>query len=406
MSTSHKGLRVPYAKSVHGAKEIQAVIGVLKSNTAFGAHGKLFEKKVARIFGKKFGIMVNSGSSANLLAVELMNLPRGAEVITPLLTFATVVAPLLQKGLVPVFIDVVPGRYLIDVDRIERAITKKTHVLFIPSLIGNVPDMARLRTLAKKHNLWLVEDSCDTLGATFRGEPSGAYSDISTTSFYGSHIINGAGGGGMIMVNDKKLAQRAIMLRGWGRSSSLFGESKASEDLTKRFQTVIDGIPYDSKFVFDEVGYNFLPLEISAAFGLVQLERLPEFSKARSSNFQRLYRFFQAYEDFFILPETTPGVWTNWLAFPLTIRKGVPFTRKDICIYMEQHNIQTRPIFTGNILRQPAFRSMPAKRAELMYPATEQVMRSGFLVGCHQGLSARHIEHIECVVEEFFKKYL
>lgn len=398
-------IRVPYAQSVHGPKEIQAVAAVLKGNTAAHEKTRAFEERIARLFGKRYGVMVNSGSSANLLAVELMNLPRGSEVITPLLTFSTVVGPLVQKGLVPVFIDVIPGRYIVNVDQVEHAITKRTRSLMIPSLLGNVPDLERLRRIADKHKLFLVEDSCDALGATIEGKPTGTYSDISTTSFYGSHIINGAGGGGMIMMNDPVLRARSQILRGWGRSSSVMGESKASENIQKRFGMAVDGVPYDAKFVFSEMGYNFLPLEISAAFALVQLDKLSLFAKTRKTHFGRLSSFFKAYEQFFILPETTPHVTTNWLAFPLTIRDDAPFSRKDICMYLEKHDIQTRPVFTGNILRQPAFSAISHKKALKEYPATEHIMRGGFVVGCHQGLTPKHLAYLEDIFEAFLKKY-
>ncbi|MFI5205436.1 MAG: DegT/DnrJ/EryC1/StrS family aminotransferase, partial [Candidatus Paceibacterales bacterium] len=187
-----KPMRVPYGFSMHGKEEINAVVKVLKGNTALGPQVKGFEQKIARMFGKKYGVMVNSGSSANLLAFEILDLPKGSEVITPLLTFATTVAPILQKGLVPVFCDVDLDTYLIDIDQLEKAITKKTKALMIPSLLGNIPNLQRLLKIAKKHKLFLIEDSCDTLGGSFQSKPSGFYSHITTTSFYGSHIINGA----------------------------------------------------------------------------------------------------------------------------------------------------------------------------------------------------------------------
>ncbi len=398
-------MRVPYAQSVHGKPEIDAVVDVLRGNTAVGAKTAEFERRIARLFGKKYGVMVNSGSSANILVVELMNLPEGSEVITPSLTFSTVVGPLVQHRLTPMFVDVVPGTYLLNIDQAEKAITKKTRALMVPSLLGNVPDLPRLRNIADAHKLILVEDSCDTLGARINGKPTGSYSDITTTSFYGSHIINGAGGGGMIMTHDRTLAGRAQVLRGWGRSSSLLGESRASENIKKRFDVEVDGIPYDAKFVFSEMGYNFLPLELSAAFGLKQLDRLPKFSETRRKNFSRLRDFFEKYRNFFLLPETMPGVVTNWLAFPLTIRDEAPFSRRDICAYLEKNDIQTRPIFTGNILRQPAFQTIQHKKAVKEYPATEHVMRGGFVVGCHQGLDAKQIGYMEEVFRRFLKKY-
>ncbi|MEK7643489.1 MAG: DegT/DnrJ/EryC1/StrS family aminotransferase [Patescibacteria group bacterium] len=398
-------IRVPYAQSVHGAEEIRAVEEVLRGNTAFSGKGVLFEKEIAVLFSKKFGIMVNSGSSANLLAMELLRLPEGSEVITPLLTFATTVAPLVQKKLIPVFVDVDEGAYVVNIDQVERAVTKKTRALMIPSLIGNLPDFIRLRAIAKKHKLILIEDSCDTLGARFAGKSTGAYSDISTTSFYGSHIMNAAGGGGLIAVQSKEWAQRLLVLRGWGRMSSLFGESKGSEDLKKRFRTKIDSIDYDAKFVFSEIGYNMVPLELQAAFGLEQLKKFPRFKKERIRNFERLLNFFKQYEQWFIMPEQDVRADTAWLAFPLTIRKDAPFSRKAICTWLEERNIQTRPVFTGNILRQPGFRSIKHRTAIRSYPVTDHVMGYAFLIGCHQGLSSEQLDHVEESIREFLKKY-
>lgn len=286
-------LRVPYGFSVHGQEEIDAVVKVLKDNTALGDKTVEFESKIAKMFGKKYGVMVNSGSSANLLAFELLDLPKGSEVITPILTFATTVAPFVQKGLIPVFVDVDPDTYIINMNQVEMAITRKTKALMIPHLMGNIPNMEQLAKLAKKHKLWLIEDSCDTLGGKYNGKPTGTYSHISTTSFYGSHIINGAGGGGMILVNDPKWADRLVVMRGWGRQSSLFGEKGNSELLKNRFKSKISGIPYDNKFIFSEIGYNLLPLELSAAFALVQLKRFPKFAFLRKKHFDQLHTFFK-----------------------------------------------------------------------------------------------------------------
>lgn len=397
-------MKVPYAQSVHGQEEIEAVVKVLEGNTALGPKADEFEKKIAAMFGKDFGIMVNSGSSANLLAFEVMNLQPGDEVITPLLTFGTVVAPIIQKGLVPVFVDVEEGTYLVDPDSVEKAITEKTRVLMIPSLLGNVPNMEQLRDIADKHNLWLIEDSCDTLGATYKGKPTGSYSDISTTSFYGSHIINGAGGGGMVMVHDQKLAERLVVLRGWGRRSSLYGEAATSELLENRFEVELEGVPYDNKFVFSEIGYNFLPLELSAAFALVQLTRFPDFSKARKAHFQTMLDFFKQYEEYFTLPKQTPDSETCWLAFPVVIKDNAPFDRKGLATFLEENGIQTRPVFTGDILKQPAFKNIPHRLAENSYENTEAVMRGGMVFACHQGLQDDQVQYIFERVKEFIAK--
>lgn len=398
-------LRVPYGFSVHGQEEIDAVVEVLKKGTALGDKTKEFEDKIAKMFGKKYGVMVNSGSSANLLAFELLNLPKGSEVITPILTFATVVAPMVQKGLIPVFIDVDPNTYIISPEQVEKAITKKTKALMIPSLMGNIPNLEALAKIAKKHKLFFIEDSCDTLGGKFDGKPTGTYSHITTTSFYGSHIINGAGGGGMVMVNDPKWVDRLVVLRGWGRESSLFGENANSELIKNRFSGKIGNIPYDNKFIFSEVGYNFLPLELSAAFALKQMERLPGFLKKRKDNFEDLMNFFGKRDEFFILPKQTAKTETAWLAFPLIIKPGAPFTRLELVTFLEGENIQTRPIFTGNILKQPGFKKIENRKVGDAFPNTELVMRNGFVVACHHGLEPKHISYLKEKFDEFLAQY-
>lgn len=401
-------LRVSYASAVYGAPEIKAVTNVLKdpSRIVAGYAVKKFERRIAKLFGKRHGIMVNSGSSANLLALELLNLPAGSEVITPVLTFSTTLAPIIQKGLTPVFIDVEEGTYMINVNAVERAITTRTKALMVPSLIGNVPDVARLNRIAKKYRLWYVEDSCDTLGSTYKRKPTGAYTDISTTSFYASHIITAAGSGGMICLHDPALAKRALLISNWGRNSTLFGVHEQSEELKKRFASKLEEEPYDAKFVFSEIGYNFQPTELQAAFGLAQLKRLATFMKKREQNFARLHAFFKRYEHFFVLPKTTPGIKTTWLAFPLTIRKGARFSRHELTHYLERSNIQTRPIFTGNALRQPAFSHLAKDtKTKDAYPVADAIMRNGFLIGCHHGMNNEQIVYLERTFKTFLSRY-
>ncbi len=398
-------LRVPYGFSVHGQEEIDAVVEVLKGNTALGDKTIDFEAKIAKMFGKKFGVMVNSGSSANLLAFELLNLPKGSEVITPALTFGTVVSPIVQKGLIPVFVDVDPTTYVVNIEQVKKAITKKTKALMIPSLMGNIPDMKALAEIAKKHKLYFIEDCCDTIGGTFEGNPTGKYSHISITSFYGSHIINGAGGGGMIMVNDEKWESRLKVLRGWGRQSSLYGEKANSELLKNRFNFKLGGIPYDNKFIFSEVGYNFLPLEISSAFALAQLKRLPGFLAKRRANFQNLTEFIKTKDKYFTLPTQTPNTETAWLAFPIIIKPKSPFTRLDIVTFLEENDIQTRPVFTGNILKQPGFRKIESRKIGDAFPNTDLIMKSAFVLACHHGLEQNQIDYLKSKIDEFLAKY-
>ncbi|MBS3082024.1 aminotransferase class I/II-fold pyridoxal phosphate-dependent enzyme [Candidatus Pacearchaeota archaeon] len=397
-------MRVSYAQAVHGIEEENAVLDVLRKNQSIMGHRvKQFEEEIATIFGKKHGVMVNSGSSANLLALEILNLPAGSEVITPALTFATTVAPILQRGLKPVFVDVEHGTYNIDISKIREKITHKTKVLMIPSLIGNFSDLDELRKIAWEYNLVFIEDSCDTLGAQYKGLPSGSYSHMSTTSFYGSHIITAAGGGGMICVNNPYWMDQCKILRGWGRSSA----RDEGEDLHKRFGVTLAGIQYDSKFIFESIGYNFLPLEISAAFGLEQVKKLPIFAETRQKNFNQLFDFFLNYQKYFILPKQLPEAKTNWLGFPLTIKSTTPFDREEITTFLENNNIQTRPVFTGDILRQPAFEHLVETTGQKAtdFPVADEVMRRGFLIGCHHGLSQEQMDYLIGKIESFLKNY-
>lgn len=393
-------MRVNYGQTVHGEEEIEAVVKVLRTSTQMGVNVKEMQDRVAKLFAKTHGIMVNSGSSANYLAVEILGLKEGDEVITPALTFATTVAPIVRNRLVPAFVDASAGTYNIDADAIEEMIGPRTRAVMIPSLIGNLPDWPRIRELADAHGLMVVEDSADTLGATINGTSSGHWSDISTTSFYGSHVINGAGNGGMLCVKSDDQARRALLLRSWGRTSSLFVDS---ENIDNRFNVSLDGISYDAKFLFEELGYNVEPSEISAAFALVQLGKLDNNIAARERNFAAQLEFFKGYEDWFILPRQLPGSRTGWLAFPLTIRPDAPFSRRELQIYLETRDIQTRPVFTGNILRQPAMKNVASRTRAAGYPIADDVMRGGVLLACHHGLNQAQVAFMHQTFHEFAK---
>ena len=393
--------RIPYGLAVHDEEEERAVSEVIRNHqTIMGDNVKQFEREIAKKFGKEIGVMVNSGSSANLLTFEVLDLPKDSEVITPVLTFATTLSPIIKKELIPVFVDVEPGTYIVNIDQIEQSITKQTKALMIPSLLGNIPDMRKLRKIADDNDLIFIEDSADTLGATIDGIPTGKFSDNSTTSFYGSHIITAAGEGGMICCNNKDWERKFKILRGWGRTSAL----NESENIEERFNKKLDDIPYDSKFIFEDIGYNFLPTEISAAFGLVQLKKLNEFASIRKRNFGNLYKYFSE-TGLFELPKQLPEVETSWLAFPLTIKEDAKFSRLEIVKYLESNGIQTRPVFTGNILRQPAFKNIKHKNIEQKFDVTENIMRNSFLVGCNHGLSDKQMEKMKNCFTEFLNKY-
>ena len=386
--------KIYYGKAVYDKKEINAVINVLKNSSLSlidGKRVKEIEKKVSNIFGKKYGLMVNSGSSANLLALSSFKFKKGSEIITPNLTFSTTVAPIYQLGLIPHFIGVEENKFVSDASQIEKCINKKTVALMIPNLLGNIADWKQIYQIAKKYNLKIIEDSADTIGYTVNNKNLGQYSDITTNSFYASHIINGAGTGGIVCFNDFNLYERAKLLRGWGRSSATFNES---ENASKRFNVKISGIDYDAKYIFSDLGYNFLPSEISAAFALEQIKKLKNNISIRNKNFRYLKDFFKDYTEYFKLPEQNIGVRTAWLAFPLVIKKNKKFNRKKMQIFFEKRNIQTRTIFTGNILKQPVMKNRNYKKHKKCDKIANDVMKNGILLGCHQGMNKSELKYI------------
>ena len=393
--------KIYYGKAVYNNKEINAVIKVLRKNSltlSDGPNVKKLEKIVSKIFGKKYGLMVNSGSSANLLALSSFKFKSGSEIITPNLTFSTTVAPIYQLGLVPHFIGIENNKFLADINQIEKCINRKTVAIMIPNLLGNICDWRRIHKIAKKFNLKVIEDSADTIGYTINKKNTGKYSDVVTNSFYASHIINGAGSGGIVCFNDRKLYNKAKLLRGWGRSSAIFNES---ENINKRFNVKISGIDYDAKYIFSDLGYNFLPSEISAAFALEQIKKLKANIKKRINNFNYLKNFFSKYGIFFKIPEQNKDIKTAWLAFPLVIKKNKKFNRKKMQIFFEKKNIQTRTIFTGNILRQPIMKHKYYKKAKNCEKISNDVMKNGLLIGCHQGMDKNQLKYICKTFKEF-----
>jgi CDP-6-deoxy-D-xylo-4-hexulose-3-dehydrase len=399
-----KNIRVPYGLSVHGNEEIKAVTKVLKSSTQMGKNVSAFEKKISKLFEKKYGLMVNSGSSALLLAMETLDFPPGSEIITPALTFSTTVGYIVRNNWIPVFVDVEEGTYCINEKKIKNLITKKTKAIVAPHLMGNIVNWEKLAPMLKKKGILIVEDSADTLGATYKNKSTGKYADISITSFYGSHIINCAGNGGMVCFNDKNKYIKAKLLRSWGRSSSLFDEK--SERIENRFNIKLDGIPYDKKFVFEKIGHNLEPSELGAAFGLVQLKKLKYNLREREKNFKLHTKFLNKYKKYFILPKQLPKSRSGWLAYPITIKENAPFSRTQMQIFLEKKNIQTRVVFTGNILRQPGFKNIKAKKDKKGYPEADKVMRNGILIACHHGLTKKMINHIHKSIDEFMSKYI
>ncbi|NQY43661.1 MAG: aminotransferase class I/II-fold pyridoxal phosphate-dependent enzyme [Legionellales bacterium] len=398
----NKDIHVPYAKTVYGQKEIDAVVKCLNESTQMGKYTSKFEKKISLLFSKKNSLFVNSGSSALYIGMEAKGYKPGSEVITPALTFSTSVGCIVKSDLIPVFVDVSKRDYCIDVEKIEEVISDKTVAILAPNLLGNLCKWDEIHDIAKKYNLDIIEDSADTLGGTLHGKPSGYWSDWSITSFYGSHIINCAGNGGMLCMNDPQQIKQAKLLRSWGRASSIFDEK--SEAIENRFNLHLDDIEYDAKFVFERIGYNLEGSEIGAAFGLVQLDDLDKNIEVRNHNFNKQTEFFSNYSDYFELPEQTPGAHTAWLAYPIIIKETSPFKRRNFQIFLEKNNIQTRTIFTGNITKQPGFANISMRKSPAGFTNADNVMRGGVLLACHHGMSSEMFSHMHNVIDDFISK--
>lgn len=389
--------------TIHGEEEINAVNKVLRTSTQMGVNTRNFESEIAKLFGHKYGIGTNSGSSSLLLAMEAFDLPEGSEVITPVLTFATTIGCIVKNNLIPVFIDSEScNRFIIDVDKIEEQITPKTKAMCIPDLMGNMPNWKKISDLAKKYNLLILEDSADILGGEYDGKPTGNYSDISITSFYGMHMINCAGNGGMITTSNQKFYEKCMLLRSWGRSSSLF---KDSESIENRFNVYLDNIRYDAKFIFEKVGYMMEPSELGSAFGLEQLKKLQSTLNKRDLVAKKHLNFFSKYKDWFHLPEMSGNCKSYWFAFPLIVKPKAPFDRTEMQIFLENRNIQTRVIFTGNAVRQPAFKNIKKVVSKDGYPIADEIMKNGILLACHHGLSDEMLDHLYTSLEEFLQKF-
>lgn len=369
----------------YGEEEIKAVEACLRDGwlAGFGPRSVEFEEKIAKRFGKKYGVFVNSGSSACLLALAALDLPKGCKVITPACTFSTTLAPIIQLGYKPVFVDVGLRTYVPSVEDIIAAIGDDMSVkaIMVPNLIGNKPDWAKLKSELERidrTDIFVIEDSADTI--TYTEE-----THVATTSFYASHIITAGGTGGMVMFNDKKHVDRALQYRDWGR----MGDN--SEIMDDRFNHKVDGIPYDHKFLYGVLGYNMKCSEMSAAFGLVQLDRFESYKDIRRDNFKRYIDNLKDVKEL-VLPDDS--VEPNWLAIPLQTER-----RLELLTFLEDNNIQTRVTFAGNVTRHPIYR-------EYLQPFdnSDTIMKNGFLLGAHHGMTIEDVDYVCDKIKEFFAK--
>jgi dTDP-4-amino-4,6-dideoxygalactose transaminase len=393
--------RLPDPGAVHDEREIEAVVEVLRTTTlGIGTNVAEVERRVAELLAKAHGVMVNSGSSALELAVELLDLAPGDEVVTPVLTFSTDIAPLVRGGLVPSFVDVDPATYQVDVDGLEAAVGPRTRAVLVPNLVGNVPDWDEIRAVADAHGLAVVEDSCDVLDARLRGRRTGERADLSVTSFARGHAITAAGGGGLLGVDDEDLLDRAVSIRRWGRRGETheFGSRRGERE---RFGPLADGTPYDLVFVFDHVGHNFEPLEIAAAYARVQLDKLDEFNARRQRAWDRLDAFFVDHEDLVERPRTTEGADTTWMRYPFVLREGLD--RTEVQRALERRGIATLMVWTGNILRQPGFAAIERREPADGFPHADRLMDRALSLPTHHALSDDDLDFVVASLAEVFR---
>jgi CDP-6-deoxy-D-xylo-4-hexulose-3-dehydrase len=367
----------PNKKEAYGDAEIQAVVDCLNDGwlAGFGPKSIQFEQEVSGLFSKKYGLFVNSGSSAIILGLNALNLEPGSEIVTAACTFSTTIAPIIQCGMKPIFCDVEIGTYVPSPQQVLEKVTDKTKVIIIPNLIGSKPDWAEIRRLVGP-DIILFEDSADTITST-------PETDIAITSFYSSHLITACGSGGMVMFNDEKLLKRATMFRDWGR----IGDN--SEDIKTRFEYSIDGIPYDYKFLYGAIGYNMKSSEVNAAFGLVQISRIEEIRAKRRSIFNRYIENLKEVSEI-VLPINTFN--TDWLAIPFMTKNRMP-----LLTFLEENNIQTRVCFAGNVTRHPVYREYLEE-----FPNSDRIMAEGFLLGAHHGMSVEDCDYVCDKIKEFF----
>ena len=386
-----------------GQEEIDQVNAVMSDPMGLipGVRVSEFESRVAAFMGKKHGVMVNSGSSALLIAMRLLNLPAESEIITPALTFSTDIASIYQAGYKPVFVDVGLSDYQILVDRVKDVITEDTKAILVPDLIGGICDWDILRETADDHELLLVHDSCDTLGGSLRGRKTATRADISVTSFSIYHIITALGNGGMVFFDDDRLLDTALSLRAWGRSSEKFMFGTKVNESDGRFLEELDGVDYDSLFVFEDLAYGFIPNEAGAAFGCAQMDRIEDLWNLRNARFQRYYHFFEKYSKQFIVPTMLQETETTWICYPLQIRPETGWSRKKLQTHLEDSGVFSRVIFSGNITRHPMMKDREFGVHPNGLANCDQIMENGIMLPCHPTMTDDDCAYVEQVLEDF-----
>tara|TARA_B100000408_G_scaffold47325_1_gene36360 strand:+ start:4076 stop:5449 length:1374 start_codon:yes stop_codon:yes gene_type:complete len=391
---------IPVSGRVFGGKEIQMLVSSsLDFWLTTGRFNEEFEKRLGKFLGVRFVITTNSGSSANLLALSSLtseqlgekSLKPGDEVITVAAGFPTTVNPILQNNLIPIFIDVQIPSYVIDENLIEENITKKTKAIMIAHTLGNAFNIKKITDIARKHNLWLIEDCCDALGTTYGEKFVGTFGDLSTLSFYPAHHIT-MGEGGAVLTNNPQLKRIVESFRDWGRDC--YCPTGKSNTCGKRFEWKLGDLPfgYDHKYTYSHVGYNLKITDMQAAIGLAQLDRLPEFIKIRKENFELLYSGLSSFEKFLILPSSSENCKPSWFGFPITVKDNIPFSKESLVNYLTSKLVDTRPIFAGNLIKQPYFKNKTFRTSKTL-SNTDKIMNQSFWIGVFPGLSKDMLEY-------------
>lgn len=399
---------IPVSGKVFGAEEVQHVVDAgLDFWLTAGRFAIDFERKFARVMQSRHAMLVNSGSSANLVALSCLTSPSlgdarlkpGDEVLTVAAGFPTTVNPIIQNGLVPVFVDVELGTYGPVLSQLEEAVTERTRAVMIAHTLGNPFDLDAVTALAKRHGLYLVEDCCDAVGATYRGRSVGSFGDVATVSFYPAHHIT-MGEGGCVLTQKPALKRLIESFRDWGRDC--WCDTGKDNTCGKRFDWQLGQLPcgYDHKYTYSHVGYNLKLTDMQAAVGVAQLERLPAFIAARRRNFATLHAALRGLEDVLILPEAAPHAEPSWFGFPITVREDAPFTRDALTRFLESRRIATRLLFGGNLVRQPAYEGVKYRTIGDL-PNSDRVMRGSFWIGVHPGLTGDMLAYMIESIQAF-----
>jgi CDP-6-deoxy-D-xylo-4-hexulose-3-dehydrase len=409
---------VQYAGPYFDSNEYIAAVKTLLSEwLVLGAEANKFETKFPKLFNKEYGLLTNSGSSANLLMMLALtskrglNLPKGTKVITPIAGFPTTINPIIQLGFTPIFVDIELDTLNLDLDQVEQACIDNpdAKIITFAHVLGNPPNMNRLMKIIEKYKLILLEDCCDALGSSFEGKPLGSFGEMASCSFYPAHHIT-MGEGGFVAVKDLNTERIIRSFREWGRGCYCIGKQNLLEkgSCGCRFSNWLPSLPneiFDHKYVYEEIGYNLKPIELQASIGLVQMEKLEEIGIKRKENYKNLFSAFSKYKQYFHLHEAQPGADVDWFAFPITIKDGAPFKRSDICQFFEANKIQTRPYFAGNIMLQPAYEGlMDPQEVITKYPVARKVTTDTFFLGTSPVITKEKTDYIETVLNKFISQ--